>query len=212
MELLTHKFVRWIIFIAVFLSLAGVFTPVQAELRTALTTVAAHHSSAGYIAGETLAVSVSIEYPESLTALGYQMALPAGWSFVAAAGSRVPPIKPDVGHTGVLDFAWILPPAGPSVFTITLAVPEGCAGIQTLQGTVLFHVGNDNQQKTAALPDPLRVYPLGAGDLDGSGVVDLADAVAGLRGLCGLPAQLGELEGGRVRMADVLLVLRRISE
>lgn len=83
----------------------------------------AHHSAWAYQPWADLTVSVQIEYEGSLKALGMEVDLPRGWTFVSASGSDAPPVVPAGGSTGTLEFAWISAPVTPVEFTYTVHVP-----------------------------------------------------------------------------------------
>lgn len=78
-----------------------------------------------YVAGSTLTIRVDFESTctESITALGMQETIPAGWTFVSVGGSNPPQLAPSSGASGTLEFAWFVIPSFPASFTYTLNVP-----------------------------------------------------------------------------------------
>jgi len=129
---------------------------------------AATHSAGTYRAGENLAVAGAIEHAGGVTAMGLLVALPAGWSFVAAEGAGAPQIVPAPGTTGTLEFAWFTIPASPVQFTYSVAVPAGASGAQNISGTVLYRTTGAEQQLVAS-PSPLLTQPAAAPPPAGDG-------------------------------------------
>jgi len=117
-------------------------------------TLTATHDCSGYMQGEVLTVTAHIEYTGSVTALGVQVSLPEGWSFVSVYSALEPDIKPESGSSGTLGFAWIEPPESPFTLSYTLSVPEGESGGKELSSKILYRrLGNELQE--SATPDPL---------------------------------------------------------
>ncbi len=144
---------RWI----VLLGAGGAFCA-----GTALAGVtAASHAAPAYEAGQDLTVTGTIEHSGSVTALGLQVTLPAGWSLVSTGGADEPQVAPPPGRTGTLEFAWFTIPASPVRFTYTLAVPAGETGAREISGTVLSRTTGAEEQ-TAVSPAPLVTQPASA--------------------------------------------------
>lgn len=99
-------------------------------------------AAAGYMPGATLEIAVTISgnCGESLTALGLIEEIPAGWTLVSAQGgaSGEAGISPTPGASSPLEFAWFSPiPTFPHTFSYTLKVPENFAGETVISGKVL---------------------------------------------------------------------------
>jgi hypothetical protein len=109
----------------------------------------------GYVAGGTVKISTTITYTGTLTALAYQMLLPAGWSYLAGAGSEGD-IRPIVGEVDLLEWAWTSVPASPVTFTVTLRVPAGTTGAHAVTGLVSTRPG---PIQFVPQPDPLVLNP-----------------------------------------------------
>jgi len=63
--------------------------------------------------------------------LGWQMMLPAGWSYASGAGTEGD-VKPSIGTTSLLEWAWTTIPSSPVTFTTTLNVPATDTGEKTI--------------------------------------------------------------------------------
>lgn len=78
------------------------------------------------VSGGTVTVAVTIDADDDATilALSLRVTLPAGASFqsIASTSGPQPPIKPDAGDTGVLEFAWIDVPTLPYIISINVAL------------------------------------------------------------------------------------------
>jgi hypothetical protein len=111
----------------------------------------------GYVAGQTLTVTNTLLYPGSATALSWSVLLPAGWTFVSAAGSAGD-VGPRAGDGNLLEWAWSTVPPSPVTFTYTVQIPAGQTGMKEL--TALVGVRNGALVQLPARPDPLRVLPV----------------------------------------------------
>ncbi|MFM1921656.1 MAG: hypothetical protein RLZZ303_3290 [Candidatus Hydrogenedentota bacterium] len=78
------------------------------------------------VAGGTVTVAVTIDADAEadILALSLRTTLPAGTSFqnIASTSGPQPPIKPEAGDTGTLEFAWIDVPAFPYILSINVAL------------------------------------------------------------------------------------------
>jgi alpha-tubulin suppressor-like RCC1 family protein/sugar lactone lactonase YvrE len=102
----------------------------------------------GYVAGSTLTVTNTLTFTGTAAGLGWEVVLPAGWTY--AGGSGEGDVKPAVGATGTLGWSWTTPPASPLTFTYVLNVPADEASSRTLAATGLVRTGESPQP--AALP------------------------------------------------------------
>lgn len=122
--------------------------------------IASHAVLGGYIAGSTVTITSTFAYPGTATAVGWQVLLPDGWSFVSDAGSSGD-THPAAGTTGSLEWAWASVPTSPVTFTYTVHVPTTTTGTQNLSTLVIVRLqGVVNAQQLMAKPDPLPVPPL----------------------------------------------------
>ena len=99
----------------------------------------------GYFVNGTaeLSVQVTINYDGSegtITALGYEEKIPVGFSYLGPLASEnpTPPIVPNFGQTGTLNFAYIFVPSFPATFTYRIACPPAICEPGELQGKVLY--------------------------------------------------------------------------
>jgi len=97
------------------------------------------------VSGGEATITTTIEYVSAVTALGVQVTLPDGWSYVSASGSDEPAVKPKTGSAGTVDFAWIMPPASPVIFNYTVAAPEGGSGAEEIDSIVLYRIGSGKE-------------------------------------------------------------------
>ena len=109
----------------------------------------------GYSAGGTVTITNTITYTGTATSLGWQVLLPAGWSYVSGGGSEGD-VKPAAGTTDLLEWAWTNVPASPATFTYTLQVPAQSNGDQSLTALGIVRTGG-SPFEIMATPDPLRV-------------------------------------------------------
>jgi len=101
------------------------------------------HSSA-YTAGSEFTVTIGIDADDGapITALGLAESIPEGWTYVSSAsrGGGVPDVTPEVGSSGLIEFAWITIPEFPYTFTYTLAVPQEATGAAAITGYVAYRL------------------------------------------------------------------------
>ncbi|MGC8844308.1 MAG: immunoglobulin-like domain-containing protein [Candidatus Hydrogenedens sp.] len=104
-----------------------------------------------YIPGEVVEVTINIRInpdspcTSSVTALGYEEFIPAGWTYEGPLASEnpTPPIVPNYGATGTLSFAYIFVPnltgQGAS-FTYRMKASESSSGPQTITGRAKYRL------------------------------------------------------------------------
>jgi hypothetical protein len=91
-----------------------------------------------YVAGSQVTITNTIEYTGTLTALGFRSTLPDGWSFITTSSVYEPDLKPRAGSSGILAFAWVMPPESPFTFTYTVSVPSDENGGKQISSVVLY--------------------------------------------------------------------------
>ena len=112
------------------------------------------HSSVGYIVGGTASIHVRIDYPGTLTSLGYEVVLPTGWSY--ASDTSTAGVKPAPNEQGIIGLAWTAIPASPVEFDLLLNVPAGTTGEKTLSAQASIRQGGP-EIRADAMPNPLRL-------------------------------------------------------
>lgn len=132
---------------------------VSAVAPLALVTQTATHGvvGPGYVAGSTVTVTNTLAYSGTATSLGWEVNIPAGWSY-AAGGTGEGDVKPSVGAIGTLGWTWTTPPSSPVTFTYVLNVPAGETVPRALTASAIVRVGT-TPQTTAATPGTLLVAP-----------------------------------------------------
>lgn len=114
----------------------------------------------GYVAGSTLTVTNTLTYTGTAAGLGWEVVLPAGWTY-AAGGVGEGDVKPVVGATGTLGWNWTNPPASPVTFTYVLNIPAGETAPRALTATAQVRAGATPTPVTAT-PASLLVAPAAA--------------------------------------------------
>ena len=107
-----------------------------------------------FIPGEQITVDIVMDKsgPKTVTALGFEDTVPTGWTYVSASGANVPDVKPTVGATDTLGFAYIAVPAFPASFSYVLQVPANAENQGCLEGEVQFRTDGGQE-----LSDPDQV-------------------------------------------------------
>ena len=134
------------------------------------------HTAGSYAPGGHLPVSVNINYEDLLiSSLGYEMQLPAGWSYVSDNSSA---LKPSLGNTGLLEWAWFtIPDDAIPPFEIVLQSPADLSDPASFSGTALLRDPTSNETRVEALPNPLTVTPMAnhSADSNGDTQIDLSE-------------------------------------
>lgn len=73
--------------------------------------------------GGTVRVLAALHYTDRPDAIGWSIALPAGWSLQAVGGGSPPQIQPAPGSTGALEFAYTTAPDLAATFEVTVRYP-----------------------------------------------------------------------------------------
>jgi len=129
-------------------------------------TLTASHETGFYVPASPLTVSNKITYTGKVSALGIQVNLPEGWTYLSHSGD----ISPDkrVLDNGDVEFFWTSVPTSPVRFTYTVNVPKTETLTREIKSLVLYRRTADEIQKNV-LPDPLSVSKvLSNGYLKGS--------------------------------------------
>jgi hypothetical protein len=113
----------------------------------------------GYRPGQTVTINTSLTYTGAATGIGWQVQLPAGWSYASSSGTNVPQVAPTPGDTGALSWAYFSTPASPVSFSYTLNAPTDAEGPVQLTSNVLFRDGVNPEQTITVTPSPLTISP-----------------------------------------------------
>lgn len=91
----------------------------------------------GYVAGNEVTLTLNASYVGSLTAFGWELDLPAGWSYVSDTATAQ--IKPNANQVGTLEWGWFTGfPASGAGFTVQVRVPSAQTGEAVLQARALL--------------------------------------------------------------------------
>jgi alpha-tubulin suppressor-like RCC1 family protein len=135
----------------------GSGTVVSSPARLTVATQTGTHAvvGSGYLAGVTVTITNTLSYSSPAGGLGWSATIPPGWSY-AGGGVGEGDVKPAVGATGTLDWAWTTPPPSPVTFTYTLNVPPGETGTRTVAANAIARLGGE-PQTVAVSPNPLLI-------------------------------------------------------
>ncbi len=128
-----------------------------ATLATAQTLVLTPSTTMLNSAGGNVTFTAAITYPTTPSTLGFSIALPTGWSYVSGTSvpgtsPAEPAIAPSAGRTGLLEWAFINPPAGTATFTFVAAYAANTSGAQTLTSSLLARDGTGGAPTTVVPP------------------------------------------------------------
>ena len=101
---------------------AALYCGLASALTAATATLTADSAIVPY-AGGTVTFTATIADYTTAAALGFEVTLPAGWSYVETSAG--PAVTPAAGSTGTLGWAYITIPASPATFTFTATAPAG---------------------------------------------------------------------------------------
>lgn len=107
----------------------------------------------GYAAGGSVTITNSFAYSASPTELVWEVLLPAGWTFLADAGSSGG-VRPAVGTPGLLRWVWSSVPTSPVQFSYTVSIPADYVGTKEVSALVTMTQG------AASIPLVARSAPL----------------------------------------------------
>jgi len=156
---------------------------------------------AAYTPGAAVTVTLRILYTGTgeITALGIQETLPDGWTYAGFSGGGTPPVSPQIGDGGTLDFAYITVPGFPAAFSYLALPPVSASGTALFSGQVLYRTSGGEQVSQPCVTETL---PAGGGEGEGEGegepaltqVPDLLDRP--VEEVAGLLADSGLVQGG----------------
>lgn len=105
----------------------------------------------GYLPGANVTITNTLYYSGTAQSLGWSVVLPAGWAYVSDTLGSSGVVKPAVGSTGTLDWAWTTVPASPVTFTYTVSVPAGELGARAITANAIV--------RPTGAPAPLQFAP-----------------------------------------------------
>ncbi len=103
--------------------------------------------------GGTVVLTATATYDTAPGALGWQIALPADWTLVSVVGPNLPGIKPDVGSTGTLEFAFASVPSSRAEFSVQVSYPANTGSTQATSKVIVRTAG----KLTTLTPAPVEL-------------------------------------------------------
>jgi hypothetical protein len=110
----------------------------------------------GYVPAGQIVVRSTLHFTGVPAAIGWQVLLPSGWSYVRDEGVPAPS-KPTAGQQDLLEWSWPSPPASPITLEYTLRVPAGEAGAKQVVALMTIRGSDASSLAVLAKPDPLVV-------------------------------------------------------
>lgn len=154
---------------------AGTATSTPAQLSVVPVTVTAVHTlvGPGYVPGTSVTISNTLTFTGTASGIGWQVLIPNGWTYVSGGGTEGD-VKPAVGTSSLLEWAWSSSQTSPLTFSYTLSVPASQTGQVDLDALVILRNGGDPIQLLAN-PDPLVLQrtTTHSADTDGDGKISL---------------------------------------
>jgi hypothetical protein len=119
--------------------------------------IAIHQTSVYFSPGQTITVDTEITYSYTLTALGMNVILPEGWSFVSTTLSNTNNIPPKINNNTV-SFAWIdnLFPKT-LTFSYDIKAPSFAKSDQIIRAEVKYRSGASEEKNQMVIPDPILI-------------------------------------------------------
>ena len=109
----------------------------------------------GYVEGQNVEITNTVTYSGGDALMGWQVLLPKGWTLVGSSGDAGD-VRPAVGSSDLLEWAWTAFPVSPVKFSYILKVPDGFSGRADVAALLTF-VRNGKDGRVLAKPDPLPV-------------------------------------------------------
>lgn len=134
-----------------------------------------------YTPGSTLDITVTFTKTgtNAVTQLGLEETIPSGWRFNTLVSGTLPQVPPAAGATGVLDFAYVTPPASfPVTFTYRLTIPASSSGTKSISGRGIYAAGA-GQAYTAVTVTSIPSTGASEGEPEGSTEGSAEGAVEG---------------------------------
>ncbi|MBI5767107.1 MAG: immunoglobulin domain-containing protein, partial [Verrucomicrobia bacterium] len=154
----------------------GAATSIPAAIAVPGGPAATHAIVAGSAATGSVTVTNTLTVPTGATGIGWSVAVPEGWSFLADAGA-VGDVRPLLGDTSRIEWAWLNVPASSVTFTYTLKAPAGSMEGRALWARAVARVAGVGRYAPAA-PTPLllpAILRFHTADYDRDGKLNLAE-------------------------------------
>jgi alpha-tubulin suppressor-like RCC1 family protein len=114
------------------------------------------HLGANFLPGTAVTITNVLNYVGTADSLGWEVILPAGWTFAASSGNQGE-VKPRTGDSSLLSWAWTAPPASPVEFSYSVNIPASGAGSYSVVSLGIVRQGGVPIQLMAR-PDPLVFF------------------------------------------------------
>ncbi len=141
--------------------------------------VASHNLiGSGFQPGGTVTIETHVSFTGPASTYGWRVQLPEGWSYASTSGEFRPDVRPSIGATGEIGWAYTELPPSPVTFTYTLNVPESASEPVALTAVVLFRDGINPEQQIVVTPSPLiieQAAPFHSADSNQDGAFDLSE-------------------------------------
>ncbi|MBF0452958.1 MAG: hypothetical protein HQK75_19815 [Candidatus Magnetomorum sp.] len=138
------------------------------------TITATHQAPLYYAPDQTLTIHTSIEWSCTLTALGMNVTLPTGWTYMGISGANPSDISPKQNENHVF-FAWINNLESQLVtFSYSVKTTDQADQNQSISARMIYRVEASEEQDQLVSPHPLVIRP--DIDSDGDGIINSQDA------------------------------------
>ncbi|MFM1749856.1 MAG: hypothetical protein RLZZ188_3522, partial [Verrucomicrobiota bacterium] len=142
----------------IFVRVSNAVASVDSDVaRLTVFDVVAEHAvvGPGYVEGQNLEITNTVTYSGGDSLLGWQVLVPAGWTFVSSS-SDAGDIRPVTDAADLLEWRWTSFPVSPVKFSYTLKAPAAASGRMDFVAMLTFSRSGKSGQALAK-PDPLSV-------------------------------------------------------
>ena len=159
---------------------AGVLFAAEGSAATAFALNRTTSVTTFYTPGSSVDVTVTLilTTSDTLTAIGLEEQIPAGWSYAGIVSGSGPQVVPLAGVQGLLEFAWFPLPTLPVSFTYRLNVPIGSEGTRVIRGEGVARLFLAGEVRTAAVFTPVPgegAGPFHSADPNGDNLIALPE-------------------------------------
>jgi hypothetical protein len=132
--------------------------------------VAKHSSGEVYLPEKPVSVDVDIHLDKvtddfnAFSAIGLVVYIPDNWTYDGADGNGAPlssisGIAPEIGASGILQFAWFNITDNSIIFTYDLIPPPGATDPATITAAVKYRFANGLERSVSLIPNELKFEP-----------------------------------------------------